>query len=82
MKDLLTDCFATMRGNVTDMLPPGWELAPSQSLAGVHPDLLLQRERDFFEGVDGAVYSKDFAAKAQAMRTVSRGQVSTPLSTN
>ena len=64
-----------MRGNVVDMLPPGWELAPSQSLAGVHPDLLLQRERDFFECVDGAVYSKDFAMKAQAMRTVSLGQV-------
>ena len=66
-----------MRGNVTDMLPPGWELAPSQSLAGVNPDLLLQQEMDFFECVDGAVYSKDFAVKAQAMRTVSLGQVST-----
>ena len=78
MRDLLADSFATMRGNVTDMLPPGWELAPSQSLEGVHPDLLQQRERDFFECVDGAVYSKDFAVKAQAMRTVSLGQVSTP----
>ena len=69
-----------MRGNVMDMLPYGWELAPSQSLAGVDPDLLLQRERDFFVCVDGAVYSKDFAMKAQAMRTVTQGpQVSTDL---
>jgi hypothetical protein len=66
-----------MRGNVKDMLPPGWELAPLQSLAGVQPDLLQQRETDFFECVDGAVYSKDFAVKAQAMRTVSLGPVST-----
>jgi hypothetical protein len=66
-----------MRGNVQDMLPSGWELATSQSLAGVDPDLLLQRELDYFECVDGAVYSKDFAVKAQAMKTVSLGQVST-----
>ena len=62
-----------MRGNVQDMLPSGWELAPFQSLADVDPDLMLQRENDFFVCVDGAVYSKDFAVKAQAMRTVSLG---------
>ena len=62
-----------MRGNVQDMLPSGWELAPFQSLAGVDPDLMLRREQDFFVCVDSAVYSKDFAVKAQAMRTVSLG---------
>eukprot|EP01036_Dinobryon_divergens_P025933 gene25933-34532_t len=44
-----------------------------QSLADVDPDLILQREKTFFVCVDGAVYSKDFAVKARAMRTVSLG---------
>ena len=76
VNELLSDCFATMRGNVQDIFPSGWELAPFQSLAGVDPDLMLQREQDFFVCVDGAVYSKDFAVKAQAMKTVPLG---TPL---
>jgi len=80
VKDLLSDCFATMRGNVLDMLPAGWELASSQILADLDPDLLLQREREFFVCVDGAIYSKEFAVKAQAMKTVSLGsQVITSL---
>ena len=65
-----------MRGSVTDMLPSGWELSPTQSLAGVDPSMLAQREKDFFMCVDGTVFSKEFAAKAQAMKTVSLGQVS------
>ncbi len=64
-----------MRGSVADMLPSGWELSPTQSLAGADPDLMAQREKDFFVCVDGAVFSKDFATKAQAMKTVSLGQV-------
>jgi len=64
-----------MRGSVADMLPSGWELSPTQSLAGADPDLMAEREKHFFVCVDGSVYSKDFAAKAQAMRTVSLGQV-------
>jgi hypothetical protein len=64
-----------MRGSVADMLPSGWELSPTQSLAGADPDLMAQREKHFFVCVDGSVFSKDFAAKAQAMRTVSLGQV-------
>ena len=74
MKNLLSDYFTVMRGNAQDMLPPDWELAPFQSLVGVDPDLMVQQEHDFFVYVDGAVYSKEFAAKAQAMRTVSLGQ--------
>ena len=64
-----------MRGSVTDMLPSGWELAPIQSLASLPSDLILQREKDYFVCVDGAVFSKEFAAKAQAMKTVSLVQV-------
>jgi len=64
-----------MRDSLTDMLPSGWELAPIQSLAGVHPDLISQREKDFFVCVDGTVFSKEFATKAQAMKTVSLVQV-------
>jgi hypothetical protein len=52
------------------------ELATTQSLIGVDPDLIAQRERSYFVCVDGAVFSKDFAAKAQAMKTVSLGKVS------
>ena len=70
-----------MRGNVLDMLPSGWDLAPLQSLAGVDTDLMLQREKDFFVCVDGTVYSKDFAIKAQAMRTVSLGPQASSLFT-
>ena len=64
-----------MRGRVADMLPSGWELSPTQSLAGADPNLMAEREKDFFVCVDGAVFSRDFADKAQAMRTVSLGQV-------
>ena len=69
------DCFSTMRGSVADMLPSGWELAPIQSLAGVQAELISQREKDFFVCVDSTVFSKEFAAKAQAMKTVSLVQV-------
>ena len=65
-----------MRGNLQDMLPSAWELALSQSLDGVDPDLMMQREKEFFVCVDGTVFSNDFAVKAQAMKTVSLGQVS------
>lgn len=75
---MLSDYFTVMRGNVQDMLPSGWELAPFQSLVGVDPDLILQQEHDLFAYVDGVVYSKEFAAKAQAMRTVSVGQQVSP----
>ena len=75
VRELLVDCFSMMRGSVADMLPSGWELSPTQSLAGAEPDLMDQREKDFFVCVDGAVFSKDFATKAQAMKTVSLGQV-------
>ena len=74
--ELLLDCFATMRDSVQDMLPSGWELAPIQSLVGVDPDLMEQKEKEFFVCVDGTVFSKEFATKAQAMKTVSLGQVS------
>ena len=69
------DCFSTMRGSVADMLPFGWELAPIQSLAGVQAELISQREKDFFVCVDSTVFSKEFATKAQAMKTVSLVQV-------
>ena len=65
-----------MRGSLTDMLPTGWELSPTQSLAGINPALMLQHEQDFFVCVDGTVFSKEFATKAQAMKTVTLGQVS------
>ena len=68
-----------MRGSVQDMMTSGWELAPIQSLVGVDPDLMAQREKEFFVCVDGAIFSKDFAVKAQAMKTVSLGQVSLSL---
>lgn len=73
---LLADCFSAMRGNVQDMLPSDWELSPTQSLIGVDPNLIAQREKSDFVCVDGAVFSKEFAAKAQAMKTVSLGKVS------
>ena len=76
LSTLLTDCFSTMRGSVADMLPSGWELSPTQSLTGADPNLMAQREKDYFMCVDGTVFSKEFAAKAQAMKTVSLGQVS------
>lgn len=68
-----------MRGSVQDMMTSGWELAPIQSLVGVDPDLMAQREKEFFVCVDGAIFSKDFAVKAQAMKTISLGQVSLSL---
>ena len=64
-----------MRGSVQEMLPSGWELAMIQSLAGVDPDLMAQREKDYFVCLDGVVFSEEFATKAQAMKTVSFGQV-------
>ena len=64
-----------MRGNLADMLPSGWDLSSIQSLAGADPKLMAQREKDFFLCVDGTVFSKEFAAKAQAMKTVSLGYV-------
>ena len=75
MRKLLSDCFALMRGSEQDMLPRGWELAQTQSLAGMDPDRMVQLEKDYFVSVDGTVFSKEFAAKAQAMKTVSLGQV-------
>ena len=75
VRELLEDCFLVMRGSVEDMLPSGWELSPTQSLAGADPDLMAEREKDFFVCVDGSVYSKDFATKAQSMKTVLLGQV-------
>jgi hypothetical protein len=75
VRELLADCFSVMRGSVADMLPSGWELSATQSLAGADPDLMAQREKHFFVCVDGSVFSKDFAAKAQSMQTVSLGQV-------
>ena len=75
VKELLSDCFASMRGNLADILPSGWELALSQSLAGLDPDLMAQQEKLFFVCVGSAVFSKDFATKAQAMKTVSLRKV-------
>ena len=76
MRELLADCFSTMRGNLSDILPSGWELSPIQSLAGADPNMMAQREKDYFVCVDGLVFSKEFATKAQAMKTVSLGHVS------
>ena len=76
IRDLLSDCFATMRGSVADMLPSGWELAQTQSLATVDPNLMAQREKDFFVCVDGTIFAKEFAAKAKAMKTLSLEKVS------
>ena len=56
-----------MRGSVQEMLPSGWELAMIQSLAGVDPDLMTQKEKQFV-CVGSTVFSKDFATKAQAMK--------------
>ena len=65
-----------MRASEQDMFPSSWELAPTQSLAGVNPDRMVQQEKDFFVIMDGIVYSEEFATKAQAMKSVSLGQVS------
>ena len=64
-----------MRGSVQEMLPSGWDLAPIQSLAGVDPDQMEQQEKDHFMCVDDTIFSKEFATKAQAMKTVPPGKV-------
>ena len=69
MRELLAECFVAIRGSVREMLPGGWELAAAQTLAGIDADA-TQRERDFFVFVDDAVFSREFAAKARAMKTV------------
>lgn len=75
VRELLSDLFISMRGSVEDMLPTDWELAPIQSLIGIEQDEMVTQEKNEFVCIDGAVYSKEFTAKAQAMKTVSLGQV-------
>ena len=75
VKNLLTRCFCAMRNNLDDMLPWGWDLADNQSLAGVDITQLECKEDEYFVCLGPNVFSKDFAIKSQAMKTVSFGKV-------
>ena len=75
IKNLISKCYCTMRNNIDDMLPWGWDLADNQSLAGVDITQLEAKEDEHFVCIGLNVFSKDFAIKSQAMKYLSTSKV-------